>query len=728
MRRFVKLVLGGGPGSTFWDSVYGGSAVIRRTLPYLAALAAVGVVALAMAVTAWVLGIPRIETFLLILVLLVGAIAWRLGRGPAIAATVAIALVADYFFIAPAGGFGFASVSEVVRLVTGILAAAAVIQFVHVSRQRQVLLQRRKDLLQDVSPRIIQSLDAEEVLNTVAEATLRVIDYQHFRLYRWDEASERLILVKSVSRAESYEHTDWHTVTFSLGEGITGIAAQSRRPFLVPDASLDPRMVYPIGTTRIPESIISVPMVTGDRLFGVLSLARLGAGSLSDEDLRLMESIAAQTALALANAEQYAEAEQTIKALATIEALQPTDAGLTDTEVDNRIIQGFVDLSLADLATLRLLQADGRYHVAATGGRQWPESEAPTGAPLTPEQVAWLADPRVTVYVADPEADAKLPEWARRGTQLAGVKASVFLPMHAGRRFVGFVGLYWRRPRWLRPEQLRRLQLVAAQAAIAVDTRQALERERGRADALVELERARREFMQIASHELRTPLTVIRGYASLLEEGSLGEMPPAAQHAIRTLMDKSSEMRGQVERMLLLARLEDGAAAQQMTELDLRNVVTDAVERVRPQVALKQGTVNVDLATTPLTVVGDPERLATAVDNLLQNAVKFSAGPPEIEVTGNRMDGRVRLVVKDHGIGIPTAARGRLFEKFYRVNDPELNNVVGTGIGLYLVRQVVEGHGGRVEVASQPGQGSAFEIDLPFALEPAATPAEPAIP
>src|SRR6195256_2895871 len=357
MRRFVKLVLGGGPGSTSSDSVYGGGAVIRRTLPYLAALAAVGVVALAMAVTAWVLGIPRVETFLLILVLLVGAIAWRLGRGPAIAATVAIALVADYFFIAPAGGFGFASVSEVVRLVTGILAAAAVIQFVHVSRQRQGLLQRRKELLQDGSPRIIQSLDAEEVLNTVAEATLRVIDYQHFRLYRWDEASERLILVKSVSRAESYEQTDWHTVTFSLGEGITGIAAQSRRPFLVPDASMDPRMVYPTGTTRIPESIISVPMVTGDRLFGVLSLARLGAGSLSDEDLRLMESIAAQTALALANAEQYAEAEQTIKALATIEALQPTDAGLTDTEVDNRIIQGFVDLSLADLATLRLLQA-----------------------------------------------------------------------------------------------------------------------------------------------------------------------------------------------------------------------------------------------------------------------------------------------------------------------------------------------------------------------------------
>ena len=146
-----------------------------------------------------------------------------------------------------------------------------------------------------------------------------------------------------------------------------------------------------------------------------------------------------------------------------------------------------------------------------------------------------------------------------RGRECTGREASS-LYTRAGQHFVGFVGLQWRRPRWFRPEQLGRLQLLAAQAAIALDTRHALERERGRAEALAELERARREFMQIASHELRTPLTVIRGYASLLEEGSLGQMPPPAQQALRTLMDKSSEMRAQVERMLLLARLEDSQA------------------------------------------------------------------------------------------------------------------------------------------------------------------------
>src|SRR5256886_15670509 len=342
VRRIVKLVLGGRPGSGSLDSV-SSEHTMGRALPYLAAIAAVGVASLGLGGLAWVLGIPRVESYLLIFVLLVGVIAWRLGRGPAIAATAALAVIADYFFIGPAGSFGLHTTGDVVRMITGALAAAAVIQFVSISRRRQLLLQRRKELLQDVSPRIVQSLDAEAVLNTVAEATLRVIDYQHFRLYRWDEATERLVLVKSVARAEPYKRTDWHTLTLSLGEGITGSAAQSRKPLLIPDGSLDPRMVYPTGTTPVVESILSVPMVTGDRLFGVLSLARLGARSLSNEDLRLMESIAAQTALALANAEQYAESEQTIKALAMIEALQPSDARLPDPEVDNRIIQGFND-------------------------------------------------------------------------------------------------------------------------------------------------------------------------------------------------------------------------------------------------------------------------------------------------------------------------------------------------------------------------------------------------
>ncbi len=694
---------------------------VRRLLPYVYAVIAVVLVSGALGGIAWLLHINRVETYWAIFVIVIGAIAWRFGRGPAIASVVVAAVLSEYYFIPQWGSFEIASPSETVRLISGILITLATIQFVSISRRREVLTEKRKDLLQTVSPRILQSLDAEATLDTVADATLTVIDYQHLRLYRWDEASERLVLFKSIARSPAYAAIDWHSVTFALGEGITGLAAKSRTPLLVPDASRDPRMIYPPGTRPLAESVLSVPMVTGDRLFGVFTLARLGAGSLHSDDLRLMEAIAAQTALALANAEAYSEAEQTIKALAMIESLKADDTSRPDSEVDRSILQGLTDFSQADLATLRLLGEDDLYRVVATGGAKWPEGSrsAATGGPLTGADLAWLTDPRVNVYVADPRTDGKLPEWARRGTERAGVKASIFLPLWAGQRLIGVVGLHWRRPRWFRGEQLGRLQLLAAQAAMALDTRRALEHERRRAEALGQLERARREFMQIASHELRTPLTVIRGYASMLEEGSLGEIPASARQALKTLLDKSTEMRAQVERMLLLARLEDGAVPPQMAPLDLRTVLHDALERVQPQVALKQGEVTVDLANEPLPVIGDSERLATAVDNLLQNAVKFSTGPPQIDVSGQRTDGHITVVVRDHGIGIPPEARKRLFEKFYRVNDPGVQNVAGTGIGLYLVRQVVESHGGRVNVESEPGAGSSFKIELPAAPRPA---------
>lgn len=686
---------------------------LTSLVPHALAVISIGIATLLIALVAFLLHLSRIETYPLVYLSFIALIAWRFGRGPALAATATSALAMDSLMVPPDFAFGWHSANDMIRLVTGIIAALVIVEIIQATRTSRSLLEKRKDLLQEVSPRIIQSLDEEEILSTVAEQTRRVIDYQHFRLYRWVEATERLVLVKSVARADPYTGVDWTSITLALGEGITGTAAMTRTPILVPDARRDPRIVYPPGVEPLEESMLSVPMVTRDTLFGVLSLGRLGVRSLSRDDLRLMDAIGAQTALALANAQQYSEAEQTIHALAAIEALQPSTASLSEAEVDQRITSSFLELSQADMASLRILRADGRYHVGGVAGQAETSPEAPIQATLGQADVAWLLDGRTAAYVTDTQTDPRLPQWARDAARQGGVNASVYLPLRAGQHVVGFLGLHWRRPRWLRPEQLGRLQLVAAQAAITLDTRRALELERGRAEALAELERARREFMQTASHELRTPLTVIRGYASLLEDGSLGVMPKKAQQALRTLMDKSTEMRVQVERMLLLARLEDGATPPPLHPLDLRLVVQDSIDRVRPQVELKGGTLVAHLADDPLPVTGDSERLTTAVDNLLQNAVKFSVAPPRIKVVADLKDGTIRLVVQDEGVGIAPEALGRLFEKFYRVNDPRLRNVAGTGIGLYLVRQVIEGHGGQVEVESAVGAGTTFTLRLP---------------
>ena len=691
-----------------------------KVLPYALGVASIGFATLLLGLLAYVFGLARIETYPLVYLLFVALLALRFGRGPAIAATLAAALAMDSVMALPASGLGWHSANDMIRLISGVLAAIVIIATIEATVTSTSLLARRKELLQEVSPRIVQSLDVEEILSTVAEQTARVIDYQNFRLYRWDEASERLVLMKSVARAGPYAGIDWRSVSLALGEGITGTAAKTRQAILVPDARRDPRIVYPPGVAVIEETVLSVPLVTRDRLFGALSLGRLGVASMNRDDVGLMESLGAQTALALANAEQYAEAEQVIHALAAIEALQPSTSSMSEAEIDERITKSFLELTQADMASLRVLRQDGRFHIGGISGSEIGEGSAiaPT---LSPEDVAWLSDSRVAAYVTDTQTDPRLPAWAREAATRNGIQVSVYLPLRAGQHFLGFVGLHWRRARWLRPEQLGRFQLVAAQAAVTLDTRRALELERGRAEALAELERARREFMQIASHELRTPLTVIRGYASLLEEGSLGPIPEKARQAVRTLMDKSTEMRVQVERMLLLARLEDGAKPPALHALDMRAVLADAVSRVRPQVELKGGTLEAQIADRPLTVLGDAERLTTAIDNLLQNAVKFSVGSPRIEVRGTQTGSNVEIVVRDQGVGIPEAALGRLFEKFYRVEDPRLRNVAGTGIGLYLVRQVAEGHGGRVQVESMPGRGTTFTLKLPQAAPVAAT-------
>lgn len=662
----------------------------------------------------------RIETYPLVSIFVIGLVAWRYGRGPGLAATATYAILADYFFLPPTTGFGIASISDFIRLVTSVAAALVVLQVIHLTVTSTAALKRRKQLLEEVSPRIGQSLDTEHILETVAEQTLRVIDYQHFRLYRWDERAERLVLVKSVARTQPYTGIEWESLSPALGQGVSGLAAQRRQSVLVADAGRDPRVLYPPGASRPDESMLSVPLLTGDRLIGVMTLSHLGPHSLVEDDQRLMEAIAAQTALALTNAEQYSEAEQTIQALAALEALVP-GTGEEETEVSQRIVSAFTDLSAADVISLRILDPrDGRYHIAGVGGPLGSDPSPAAAAaehPLEPRDVAWLTDPRQPAQVVEPQTDPKLPGWARDSARQAGVQTSVFLAMRSGRELLGFVGLHWQKPHWLAPEQIGRLQLVAAQAAISLQTRRTLADERTRAGELAELERSRREFMQIASHELRTPLTVIRGYASMLEDGSLGPLPEKARAALSTLIQKSGEMRAQVERMLFLARLEEGRPAYHMRPLDVSAIVREAVKRVEPQLALRHGSMHLDLAPETLVIQGDVERLGTSLDNLLQNAAKFSQGPPQIEVTARRAGNRVELVVADHGIGIASGSMARLFEKFYRVDDPRLRNVGGTGIGLYMVRQVVEGHQGTISVESQVDQGTRFTIQFPAVLD-----------
>jgi K+-sensing histidine kinase KdpD len=240
-------------------------------------------------------------------------------------------------------------------------------------------------------------------------------------------------------------------------------------------------------------------------------------------------------------------------------------------------------------------------------------------------------------------------------------------------------------------------------------------------ERLAAIERNKTQFLNLASHELRGPLTVVRGYVSMLEGGLLGDLNERGRKAVPVISSKVLEMNALIEQMIEAARLEDGALMLRPEPNDLRDIVNAAVDSARP-VLDGQHNIRVKCPDRPVHVRVDGERVKTIVSNLVSNAIKYSpeGGPVEVEVV-NR-GGIARVSVKDHGVGIAKDDLPILFTRFGRVSTPETDHLPGTGLGLYLGRQLARLHGGEITVDSDAGRGSIFTLHLPVSEEAKAVP------
>jgi two-component system phosphate regulon sensor histidine kinase PhoR len=236
------------------------------------------------------------------------------------------------------------------------------------------------------------------------------------------------------------------------------------------------------------------------------------------------------------------------------------------------------------------------------------------------------------------------------------------------------------------------------------------------------LQRIRSEFIDNISHELRTPITTVGLLAETLERDAAAagtDVPPRMRDRIAKLRAESGNIGQIVEELLDLRRIESGETPLLLDDVDLGGVAGDAVERVRP-FAERQGVhLGLDVAAGLPPVRGDATRLGQVFTNLLHNAVKFSPDGGAVTVRVRRMDdGSLEGSVIDHGIGISRSDQPRIFERFYKADRARVRGG-GTGLGLAIARHIVEGHGGRIRVESEPGVGSTFAFTLPVAIETA---------
>jgi signal transduction histidine kinase len=237
--------------------------------------------------------------------------------------------------------------------------------------------------------------------------------------------------------------------------------------------------------------------------------------------------------------------------------------------------------------------------------------------------------------------------------------------------------------------------------------------ERERRSAAEALVRERDQFLSLAAHELKTPLTSIRGYLDLfirrtVREGSLN---PRDQRAVQVISQQIERLNALVMTLLDLTRLEMGQFVQQRRTMDLGALVRRVGDDI--QLTLKRHTLELELADEPLLVDGDELRLEQVLQNLVENAIKYSPLGGPITVAARRRGDEVCLAVRDQGIGIPELEREHIFERFYRADNASQQQIGGLGIGLYVVKEIVTQHGGSIDVVSQQDAGSAFTICLP---------------
>ena len=229
---------------------------------------------------------------------------------------------------------------------------------------------------------------------------------------------------------------------------------------------------------------------------------------------------------------------------------------------------------------------------------------------------------------------------------------------------------------------------------------------------LKELDQMKSEFLSIASHQLRAPITAVRGYAANINEGEYGKVPKNLKEPLETVQESARLMAQSIEDYLNISRIEQGRMKFEKSDFDLADLAKKVVRELTP-VAEKKKLKLAAHVPDDLFVNADVGKIKQVLTNLIDNAIKYTP-TGSVTVTMEKKDAVARLTITDTGVGIPPEEIGLLFEKFKRARGANKVNTTGTGLGLYVAKQLTEGNGGKIWVESDgQGKGSRFIVELP---------------
>ncbi len=290
-----------------------------------------------------------------------------------------------------------------------------------------------------------------------------------------------------------------------------------------------------------------------------------------------------------------------------------------------------------------------------------------------------------------------------------GMRSSLTCPLIASRKPIGFLFFSSMEPYKYQNAHVGLFREIAGQLALTLEKSRLYEQ-------VVRFNDLKNKFLGMAAHDLRSPITVIKGYANLFEERSLGDLTSDQKRAIQIILKHCDKMLSMIRDLLDVSVIESGHLAIERQEIDLTAYLKENAQNSALLAKAKSIEFVLEIPEGLPRVSMDPDRIDQVISNLITNAIKFSNPKSRIVLRAVLLEGAVAISVADQGPGIPREEISKLFHFFGRTSVIPTAGEKSTGLGLAIAKRMVEAHGGKIEVESQPGQGSTFTFTLPLKL------------
>ncbi len=482
----------------------------------------------------------------------------------------------------------------------------------------------------------------------------------------------------------------------------------------------DPLRLATVGVLQA-RTCLWVPLVKQDEVLGVLTIYRHEVRPFSEKQIALLQTFADQAVIAIENVRLFQELQARTQDLsqsleetgALSEVIRAVSSSLDLREVLDTVARRAIALSGADGCGI-FERSPGRkaFDVVVSQGlsREFVRSVQDLSVGVDHGTISQATATGQPVQIPDIESAHGYP--FRTLFLQEGLRSVLTVPMGGGDVVRGIV-VVRRRPGAFEERIVNLMTALANQSKVAIANAHLFREIEEKSRLLEVANRHKSEFLANMSHELRTPLNAIIGFSEVLLQRMFGELNPKQDEYLQDVLSSGRHLLSLINDILDLSKVEAGRMDLELARFDLPQTLRDTLTLVRERAARHGIEVSLDVDGRLGEFVADERKVKQVMLNLLSNAVKFTPEGGRIEVRAVPTDGAVEISVADTGIGIAPENQELIFEEFRQVGGDYAHKREGTGLGLTLARKLVELHGGRIWVKSQPGQGSTFTFSIP---------------